>query len=222
MIKKKLVIYGIGKFADYVHYVFDQDSEYEVCGFCVESAFNTEKSHRPNGRALIDFEELENHFSPSDYHLFIAVGNNLIRERIFKMAKSKKFTLASYISTKASVWENLRYGENVFVDEGTMLQPFVKIGNNSIFFACNIGHHTSIGSHCLMSVTTTGGNVFIGDYSFVGMNTVIKQDVVVKEKNIIGMGCVIDKDTETGDVYNSKGTIKRSSSFEQVANRFLK
>lgn len=222
MKEKRLVIYGIGKFAQYVSYVFAKDSPYEICGFCIESTIKSKNTSDLFGLPLVNFEKLEENFPPEEFHLFIAVGNNLIRERLFTQARNRHYSMANYISTKASVWENLQCGENVFIDEGTMLQPFVKIGDSSILFACSIGHHTSVGSHCLLSVTTTGGNVSIGDFSFIGMNSVIKQDTSIGEKNIIGMGCAIDKNTVPGAVYTTQGATKRSSSFEQVAKRFLK
>lgn len=219
---KRLIIYGIGKFAEYVHYVFENDSSYNVEAFCIESNLFKELNRKDENLPLIDFNQVQGQFPPDDFDLFIAVGNNKIRKRIVQSARKKGYSLASYISTKASVWENLEYGENVFVDEGTMLQPFVKIGDSCILFACNIGHHTKIGHNCLISVVTTGGNVQIGNNSYIGMNSVIKQNVRIEKNNVIGMGCVISSDTMPGSVFTHKGTTKRSNSYDQIAARFLK
>lgn len=214
------MIYGVGKYAEYAQYVFENDSEYTVKAFCMEKEYRNSNSW--NGKPLVEFEELQKKFPAKSHSLFIAVGNNEIRKRNFETARKMGYSLASYISTKASYWENLVCGENVFIDEGTTLQPFVTVKENSILFACNIGHHTTIGAHCLISVSTTGGNVQIGDLTSVGMNSVIKQNLILGKKNIIGMGCVIEQDTPQGAVFSNKGTKKRSITYEQVANRFLK
>lgn len=219
---KKLIIYGIGKFAEYVRYVFQNDSSYEVVAFCIESSLYEKKKSNRRDIPLINFDEIQDNYPPSSFDLFLAVGNNIIRDRLFRSAKEKKFTLASYISSRAKVWKNLEFGENVLIDEGSMLQPFVKIGDNTILFASSIGHHTQIGSNCLLSACTTGGNVNIGDNSFIGMNSAIKQNIKIERNNIIGMGCIISSDTSENSVYTNKGTVKRDNSYEQVASLFLK
>lgn len=220
MAKKKLIIYGTGKFAEYVQYVFNHDSEYEVVAFCIEkSLLRTEKFRE---KSLFDFDLITQEFPPQNASLFIAVGNNIIRERIFAKAKQKGYFLASYISSKSSHWENLQFGENVFVDEGCVLQPFITIKDNSILFTSQIGHHTQIGKSSLLSGCKTGGNVKIGNHCYIGLNASIKQNLHVADHCIIGMGCIIEKDTGLKQVYTHKGTIKREISSDLISSRFLK
>lgn len=217
---KKLIIYGIGNFAEYVQYVFQNDSEFEVCGFCIEEKFL--KTSELYNKPIVSFEGIEHKYPPEEYYMFIAVGNNIIREKNFEAAKRKNYQIASYISNRAAVWDNLKYGENTFIDEGCTVQPFVKIGQNCILFASNIAHHTTIGNHSLVSVCTTGGNVQIGNNCFIGMNSTIKQNIKIADNSILGMGCIIENNTEEGAVFTNKGTLKRSTSYDQIAHRFLK
>ncbi|CAN5204551.1 acetyltransferase [soil metagenome] len=222
MKNKKLFIYGVGKFAEYAGYVFHYDSEYEVVGSCIEQSYLNKSRELNKSIEILAFENLDEVLKEENCHLFIAVGNNIIRERIFKRAKELKYKMASYISSKASVWENLEVGRNCFVDEGTTLQPFVKVKDNSILFVCNVGHHSVIEEHSLLSATILGGNVTIGACSYLGMNTVIKQNVKIGEKNIMGMGCIIEQDTEPGSVYSNKGTMKRNITYDKLFSKFLK
>ena len=129
--------------------------------------------------------------------------------------------MANYVSSKSAHWENLKLGENIFIDEGCVLQPFIEIGDNSILFTSQIGHHTHIGKHSLISGAKTGGNVKIGDNCYVGLNASIKQNISVADNSMIGMGCIIEKDTGLSEVYTHKGTIKRSISSTQISSRFL-
>ncbi|QYA26048.1 hypothetical protein G3I01_11145 [Gramella sp. MT6] len=222
MKNKKLIIYGIGSFAEYVQYLFDKDSQYEVVGFCVERTIFDQTSISLYNKPLIPFEDIMKVFPPESYYLFIAVGNNIIRKRIFNLAKELGYKLAKFISTKTICWEDLSYGENTFIDEGCKIHPYVEIGDNSIIMFSSIGHHTKIGSHNLISVSTLGGRVTVKNESFIGMNSVIKQNVTIASKNIIGMGCVIEGDTQENSVYSNKGTTKRNTTYDKVANRFLK
>lgn len=220
MAKKKLIIYGIGKFAEYVQYVFNNDSEYEVVAFCIEKSLL--RSEKFEEKPLFDFDLITQEFPPQNVSLFIAVGNNIIRKRIFAKAKQKGYFLASYISSKSSHWENLQFGENVFVDEGCVLQPFIIIKDNSILFTSQIGHHTHIGKHSLISGAKTGGNVKIGENCYVGLNASIKQNISVADNSIVGMGCIIEKDTDLNEVYTHKGTVKRNIDATQISSRFLR
>src|SRR5690606_19662227 len=122
---------------------------------------------------------------------------------------------------KANTWPDLEVGDNCFIGEGSVLQPYLKIGANSILFSARLGHHTKIGDHVLLSGAVTGGNVTIGDYSFVGMNAVIQQNLVIGEKNIIRMGVSIKKSAQNYEVYSSTTSIKRKVKFEDISNTYL-
>ena len=218
--KKKLLIYGIGKFAQYVHYVFENDSKYEVIAFCIEEKLLERENF--DDKPLRKFESIENEFSTESHSIFIAVGNNEVRKRLFLDAKTKGYNIARYISSKCRYWENLEVGENIFIDEGCVLQPFVKIKDNSILFTSDLGHHTDIGKHSLLSGSKTGGNVRIGENCYIGLNASIKQNIVIADNTVVGMGCAIEKDTKVNEVYSNNGTIKRQINSKQLGNRFLK
>ena len=193
MKNKKLIIYGIGRFAEYVGYVFENDSDYEVVAFCIEEKYLESKSF--NDKPLLKFESLDSSYPPDQYSLFIAVGNNEIRKKIFKQSVFKGYNLASYISSKSKFWDNLVAGTNVFIDEGCVLQPFISISDNSILFTSSLGHHTQIGKHSLLSGSKTGGNVIIGENCYIGLNASIKQNIKIGDNTIVGMNCAIERDT---------------------------
>ncbi len=220
--KMKIVIFGIGKFAEYVSYVLSNDSPYEVAAFCVEAGFRPDNVQDFQGLPIVDFENLEKSFPPDEYRLFVAVGNNWARERIFKILKRKGYSFVSYLSSKAIVWEDLRYGKNVFISEDTGIQPFVSIGDNTILIGSKIGHHSKIGNNVLLSCCYLGGNVKIGDNSFLGLNSTVKQNVVIGRNNIIGMGSKIARNTDDDKVYSDKSTSERKVSSKHIKDSCLK
>jgi sugar O-acyltransferase (sialic acid O-acetyltransferase NeuD family) len=161
---KKVVIFGTGAFAEVAYFYFKNDSQFEIVAFTENKEFM--KKEKLYDLPIIPFEEIENIYPPSQYQLFIAVvytKTNKIRERIFNEAKSKKYTLMSYVNSKAIIWGEIDMGENCFILENVVIQPFVKIGNNVIMWSGNhIGHHSIIGDHCFItSHVVVSGNVQI-------------------------------------------------------------
>jgi len=219
--KKQAIIYGLGNFAEYAAYVLTQDSSYNVCAFCIEAAFNTENSQTFSGLPIIDFNSVQEQFPPEDYHIFIAVGNNWAREKIFHASKHKGYSFVSYLSSKTTLWDNLDCGEHVFIGEGTIIQPFVSIGANTIVLASNIGHHSQIGCHILLSGCYLAGNVSVGSYSFIGINSTIQQNIVIGQKNIIGMRSNMTRNTNDNEVYREKQTKKSKISSDKFIDKYL-
>lgn len=218
----KAIIYGSGSFAEYVSYVISHDSKYEISAFCVEREFLV-LTKKLNGMPVIDFETVEQRYPPTEYQLFIAVGNNEVRKRIFYKSKKKGYTLLSYISSKATFWDDLKYGENVFVGEASVIHPFVTIGDNSIIIGSKIGHHSTIGKHNLLSGCFLAGSVSVSEGCFIGLNSTVKQNILLRKNTIIGMNCVINSNTNNNEIYYQKGATRLSSlDAIQFQNSYLK
>lgn len=220
--EQKLIIYGVGRFAEYAAYLFENDSNYSVHGLCIEKNYLDKISNQENKANLPIhiFEDLKTSIK-GEFSIFIAVGNNQIRARIFQKAKDLGYKLASYISSKAFFWGDLIINENVFISEGSVIQPFVEIGANSFIIGSKIGHHSIIGENVLLSGSTIGGNTHIGNMSFLGLNSAVSQNVSIAENNIIGMNATIERDTNENSVYTQKGTTLRKVSSKQISNRPL-
>lgn len=204
MKKRKLIIFGLGQIADIAHEYFKYDSDYEVVAFTVDEKF-IEASMKDN-LPIVPFEKVEKYFPPDEYYMFIAISyknmNSLRAQKYFE-AKQKGYNLATYISSHAFVWNNVKIGEGSFVFEGNVLQPFVVIGNNTILWSGNhIGHHSKIGDHCFItSHVVISGNVEVGNYSFIGVNATIVNNVKIGERNFIGAAVLISKNTKPNSSY---------------------
>ncbi|WP_081210069.1 acetyltransferase [Salegentibacter sediminis] len=220
--QNNLIIYGSGKFAEYIRYAFEYDSDYRVKAFCLEASYLSNLADQTqNGLEILNFNSLKNTYDPSNFELFIAIGNDALRERIFNEAKSMGYKLASYVSSKATVFEEIKIGKNVFISEDTGIQPFVEIGDNTIIIGSKIGHHTHIGNHVLLSISTIGANSYIGDNSFLGLNSTIKPNTRIEKRNIIGMGCNITKNTKENEVYSSTPAKRRNISYGDLKDKYL-
>lgn len=87
-----------------------------------------------DGLSVIPFEELENHYLPGSCLMFIAVGDNAARERLFHEVENKGYEFFSYVSTKSSTWPDLKVGRNMLISDGAVIQPYLSVDDGCIFF----------------------------------------------------------------------------------------
>lgn len=193
---KKLVIVGAGEFGEIAYEYFTEDSPYEVVAFAVESQYRD--SGQIRGLPVVDFENMEKKYPPSDYEVFVAVTYvklNRARRRLYLLCKEKGYTCASYVSSYSFFWKNAEIGENSFIFEDNTVQYHVKIGNNVIIWSGNhIGHRTVIEDDVwLTSHVVISGFCHIGRGSFIGVNASIGDNVTLAADVVLGAGAVTVK-----------------------------
>jgi sugar O-acyltransferase (sialic acid O-acetyltransferase NeuD family) len=198
MIKERpLVLIGDSAFAEIAYEYFTHDSPFEVVGFAVERAFKQRDTLF--GVPVIAFEEIEERFAPEAHSFFAALvytESNTVRERLYRAAKTKGYTPASYVSPRAFVWSNVEIGEHCFIFEHNTVQPFAKLGDNVILWSGNhIGHHSRIGSHTFISShCVISGFVTIGTHGFLGVNSTLTNNLTVGDRVLIGAGALVAGD----------------------------
>ena len=196
---KKLIIYGIGETAQIAFEYFTHDSEYNVVAFTADQDYI--KEDKLCGIQVVTFETIENKFSNNEYEIFVAATYNQlnrVREIMFNKAKAKGYKLASYVSTRAFVWHNVKLGENVFIFENNVIQHQCEIGNNVVLWSGNhIGHQTKIldhaylSSHCVIS-----GFCIIGKHSFLGVNCTFNDNISIADDTLISSGALVVRNSE--------------------------
>ena len=207
MSSPKVVIFGIGDFARIAAVYLRKDSPYEVVAFTANRDRITTDTLL--GLPVIPFETITESHPPSAYAMFVAIGFsklNRARAGVYAQAKALGYELISYINSKATLWGEVEIGDNCFIFEENVIQPFVKIGDDVILWSGNhIGHDTTIGSHVFIaSHAVVSGNVTIGDYCFVGVNATFADGVKVAPRCFIGAGALITHDTVEEGVYKGQ------------------
>lgn len=207
--KKRLVIFGFGDIAQLAHYYFSTDSDYEVVAFTVDAAYVTETIFC--GLPVVPFEEVVQKYCPKECELFVALSYsklNAVRKEKYLAAKALGYQVASFISSRATVLNDGRIGENCFIFEDNTIQPFVTIGNNVTLWSGNhIGHHSTIKDHCFIaSHVVVSGGVEIGEQCFIGVNATLRDHIKIGEKCVIGAGALLLADAEAEGVYIGMAT----------------
>lgn len=209
---KPLVIFGSGDFARIAGHYFKVDSPYEVAAYTVNREYMD--GDELQGVPVVPYEELAASHPPDEYDMFVAIGFsrvNQARAAMYQECKDAGYTLVSYVNSRATHWGEIEIGDNTFIFEENVIQPFVSIGSDVVLWSGNhIGHDSTIGDHCFIaSHAVISGNVVIGDYSFVGVNATFRDGVNVAPRCVIGAGALIMKDTEEGAIHAISGTKAR-------------
>jgi sugar O-acyltransferase (sialic acid O-acetyltransferase NeuD family) len=199
-----VIIFGIQDFAELAHYYLEHDSDYQVVAFCVNEAYMPEESSF-KGLPIVSFETVEQIYPPSEYQFFAPMSPkkmNTLRETIYLEAKDKGYQFISYISSKATLFNN-QIGENCFILEDNTIQPFTTIGNNVILWSGNhIGHHCVIKDHIMFtSHVVLSGHCVVESHCFFGVNATIRDGLTIAKGSLIAMAASITKNTDEWGVY---------------------
>lgn len=192
----KLLLLGDSAFAEIAYEYFTHDSPYEVVAFAVERAYL--KRDRLFDLPVVPFELLEQTFAPADHYFFAALVYtqlNRLRKRLYLAAKAKGFTPASYLSSRAFVWRNVRIGEHCFIFEDNTIQPFVTLGDNVVLWSGNhIGHHSTIRSHNFISShVVISGFCDLGESGFYGVNATLTNNLTIGPDCLVGAGATVSQ-----------------------------
>lgn len=194
--KKKLIIFGTGKIAEVVYHCFLEAAEYQVIGFTCDQRYKYLDTFL--GLPVISFEDLSEHWSPSEHACFVALGyqdiNKLRTEKVLAV-KAKGYQLASYIASDLKYASSIEVEEHCFIMSGVNLQPCCFIGQNTFLWSgATIGHHAMVGANCwVTSGVNIAGNATIGDGSFLGINSTISNDVVIGSECFLGANVLVTK-----------------------------
>lgn len=214
---KKLIIYGTGLIAEVAEFYFRTDTQYQIEVFTNAAEFVNGKFF--HGKPLVAFENIEDIFPPSEYDIFVALGyakTNQVRQLRYDEAKHKGYACATYISPRATYY-GTPVGDNCFILENNVIQPFSSVGNNVTLWSGNhIGHHSIIKNHCFISshVVVSGGCV-IDENCFLGVNSTLRDNIRLGRFVVVGSGGIVMKDCE------DRCLVRPSESIHRVVNKDL-
>jgi sugar O-acyltransferase (sialic acid O-acetyltransferase NeuD family) len=206
----KVVIFGLGQMAEVAHFYLERDSAFEVAAFTVHEEFKDRDEFHE--LPVVPFEDIKTSYPPSEFSLFAPVSYKKVnknRAEIFAAGKEMGYSFVTYISSRATYYDT-PVGENCFIFENNVIQPYTSIGDDVIMWSGNhFGHHSRIGNHCFIaSHVVISGGVEVGDYTFIGVNATIRDNISIGKENVIGAGAIILESTEDKAVYPAKKTEK--------------
>ncbi len=208
---KELIVIGSGTFAQIAKVYFEEYAGVKINKFAVSKEL-LEETVVESGTDLFSVEDLLQ-LNPDKYEVFVAIGYrklNLARQTMYNTFRDAGFSFSSFIHPNVKVWSSTQIGKNCFIFENNILQPYTKVGNNSVLWSGNhIGHHSIIEDHCFISShVVISGSCTIGEGSFLGVNATIHDGVIVGKRNLIGAASIISKSTPQDALYAPRSTEK--------------
>jgi sugar O-acyltransferase (sialic acid O-acetyltransferase NeuD family) len=192
----KVIIFGTTLTAELAHFYLTEDTDHQIIAFAVEREYLNETTYK--SLPVVAWEDIQSVYPADEFQLFAPITErqmNRVRQRIYEQGKAMGYKFISYVSSKATVFSNVEIGENCFILEDNTIQPFVKIGNNTVLWSGNhIGHHGTIGDHVFFtSHVVLSGRCVVGNNCFIGVNATIRDGSTLGEGTLIAMGANITK-----------------------------
>lgn len=197
MNKAEIILIGYSGHA-YVVYGIINSSGKKVVGYCDV----IEKEYNPFSLNYYGTEISEKgKIALGQNEFFIAVGNNIIRNKIYEQLSNESLLPINAIHPSAIIDSSAFIAHHgVMIAARVAINPLAKIGIGAICnTGCIIEHEADVGAFSHIGPgAVLCGNVKIGQRSFVGAAAVIKQGIIVGNNVMIGAGAVVVKDVPDG------------------------
>lgn len=140
-------------------------------------------------------------YNYQEVELINAIGtssNTVRRKKIYEYFKRKNYIFANVIHPQAVIATQTKIGEGIQIMAGAVIQPFVKIADNTIInTSSSIDHDCYIGKHCHVAPgVNISGSVTIGDSTHIGTGATVIQNINIGRNVLIGAGSVVLNDIQ--------------------------
>ena len=130
------------------------------------------------------------------YNYFIAIGDNKIRQKIYRNLSSVIGQPINAVHSSAIISSSAILQDGIMIAANATINPLAQIGKAVI---CNTGavieHECIVGDFVhIAPAAVLCGNVTIGENSFIGANSVIRQGITIGKNVTVGAGSVIIED----------------------------
>jgi sugar O-acyltransferase (sialic acid O-acetyltransferase NeuD family) len=183
--KEKLLLVGAGGFGRVV--LEHAEKEYR-CAFLDDGAATS-----ADGVPIIGTtEDIERLFG--EYRLLlVTIGNNSLREKLYKRAEKAGYTFPNIIVPSAYISPHARLGSGIVVLNNAVVQNNASVGDGTILNPGVEAHHDSnIGKYCLIytnsvvrSLTHVGDRAWIGSTCTVSTGAEVEADAIVEDGNTV-------------------------------------
>lgn len=187
---RKVVVVGAGGHAKVVADLL-RAGGYEIVG-CTD---NSRKGGLVNGMPILGREDdvLPGLLRDGVTHVFIALGDNQLRQQLAKMVADLGFEFAQAIGRSAVISPSASIGPGCAIMEGAIVNAEAEIGqfavintNASVDHDCRIGAFVHVAPGCALA-----GNVIVGDRAFLGAGVRVIPRIAIGADVIVGAGAVV-------------------------------
>ena len=166
----------------------------------------------PNINCVIEkkvfrFDELGKHdISPDNSVFLIAMGEPILREKIYEKVRKRDYSFETIVSNSSMVGERSSIKPGCIISNNGQISCDVEIGENTLIQgAAMIGHDCVIGANCVISsYSFLGGDTHVDQGCYIAPGAMIKQGITIGNNSIIGMGAVVTRNVPSHTVVYDK------------------
>jgi len=131
-----------------------------------------------------------------DKAVIIAVGNNKIREKLFKIMKSNDLEIINAVHPGTVINSFVSTGEGIVIAAGAVINPNAVIEDNVIInTGVTVDHDCIIEKNVHLSPgVNLGGNVTVQRGAHIGIGATVLPGINIGRNSVVGAGAVVTKD----------------------------
>ncbi len=128
--------------------------------------------------------------------LFVAIGDNRLREKLGRKAQGLGFVLVNAIHPSAVTSPSAKLGQGVAVMAGVAINADTEVGDLTIInTGVVVDHDGRLGVAChLGPACALAGGVTVGDHAFLGVGVRVIPGVTIGADTTVGAGGVVVRD----------------------------
>lgn len=134
---------------------------------------------------------------------FVAIGDNSIRENIQERLMNNRFSIATLIHPDAVIAIDVEIGIGTAVMAGVVINTSTRIGDGCIInTSSSIDHDNMIKDFVHISPgVKLAGTVSIGTGTWLGIGSIVINNISIIERSLIGAGSLVIEDINTPGTY---------------------
>ena len=199
---KKIIIIGSGFHSKIVYDEISRQKKYKVLGYLSN---DHKKNHSIKKVVYLGKIADLKKIKLKNFFCIIAVGQGDVRETIFKEINKLKIKIKweKIISKDAIISADTKIGEGSVIISGSIINVGTKIGNHCLInTGSSIDHDNNFKNFSGCGPRTiTGGNVSVGEKSYIGLGSVIKNNVKIHNNTVIGASSLVIRNCKNNSIY---------------------
>ncbi|MDC0164522.1 NeuD/PglB/VioB family sugar acetyltransferase [Candidatus Pelagibacter bacterium] len=204
MLKKLLIIGSGGHFKVAINEILKQ-KKYKIQEIIDIKNFGKKLNINNKLKKIINYKKFNWSKVNQDTFLFIAIGDNYLRKKIVSEIKKEniKIKWGTVISRDAIIGKNVKIKPGSLVVSGSIINPGTIIGSHCVINTrSSIDHDNIFGDFSSSAPSVvTGGNVTVGELSFLGIRSTIINNIKIGSKTIIGANSLVNKNCLSNYTY---------------------
>lgn len=203
--KIDIIIFGSGNHAKVVFSEIINYKKYNIIGFVDEIKKSKNIIIKYKNKKYYTIGKMSENVKKNNVRGIIGVGSNFIRKKIYKniISINKKFKFEKIVSKNAIINLNVSIKEGTFIASGVVINQGTNIGKHCIINTSSSIDHDNIFEDFSSAApgVITGGNVVVRKNSNIGIGSVIKHQVEIKENTVIGGNSFVIKNCDSNFLY---------------------